>query len=129
MGFGLSTDTAHAAETVKGLLSELQRVQDQPIEGADLARAKLNAVAEIVSAEEAGSGSISLLESLAASGLSLRHHEELAQSIERVSEADVQAAAKKYFTTNTVQIAVVGEPSLADSLRALGIGEVRVVRE
>ena len=123
-----SADTAHAADTVKGLLAELQRIQNEPIEAAELERAKLHAASGLLVVDNSASG-FGLLQSLAIYGLPLGHFEQLALRIEATTEADVQAAATKSFTTGSVQIAVVGDPSLADSLRALGIGEVTVRRE
>lgn len=95
----------------------------QPISAPELRRAKLNAISHRIDGDDVSSGWLVML---ASSGLPLRYYEQLAQQIEAVSESDVQAAAKRYFTTGNVQIAVVGDASLADSLRALGIGEVTV---
>lgn len=120
-----SANTANAVDTVRGLLSELQRVQSQPISVPELERAKLHAGARVAADAGDNGGGLSLL---AALGLPLRHYEDLAQSIERITEADLQAAATKAFGTS-VQMAIVGDPSLADPLRALGVGEVTLRRE
>lgn len=119
-----AANSAHAAETVKGLLTELARIQREPIPAPELDRAKLHAAARVTS-DDGGFGGLS---QLAALGLPLRHYEDLAEGIEAITEADLRAAATRFFGS-TVQVAVVGDPSLAEPLRALGIGDVTIRRD
>jgi predicted Zn-dependent peptidase len=113
-----AVETAHTAQAVKSIVAELSRVRTEPVDEAELARAKSHAADH---ADERA------LATLAVSGLPLGYDEDVAARVDRLTQEDVRAAAHRVLATEVVQIAIVGDPDvIAEPLRALGIAEVTV---
>jgi len=123
-----AVEAAHTAEAVKGLLGELTRAGTQPIEPEELMRAKIHALGELGYEDEGSTDmDLGMLETLATEDLPLDWYGKVASRLESLEEADVREAAARFFTANTAQIAVVGDPDVVvGPLRALGIGDVEV---
>jgi predicted Zn-dependent peptidase len=122
-----AVDTEHTADSVKGLLGELARIGTQPIGAEELVRAKINAGSTLDAAAGKSLSTLFVMEHAAMEHLPADWDDRDTGRIEALQEADVRAAASRYLTPDTAQIAIVGDPDvIVGPLRALGIGDVVV---
>jgi zinc protease len=100
------------ADAERALLAELKRVQDEPVSQAELDKAKVQLLANIIRERETSNGKAAALGNAAVlMGDAKRVNTDVAK-LQAVTAADVQRVMKKYFTdTNRVVINYQSEPA------------------
>lgn len=120
-------ETAKTIDAMRGLFVELERLRHEPLTDAELDAAKMRTSIDLDSGSTRG-----LARHLAraiAEGLSQEHVVTRNARIDAVTAEAVRAVAERYLVRDDARIVVVGDASrIADGLRALGAGEVTVVR-
>lgn len=113
--FGVSATTEpgeeRAAETA--ILAELRRVQTQPVTAEELARAKRQKEADLVFGRVTTQGRATMYGNDLLTTGDLHFSEKYVDRIRRVTAADVQRVANKYFRTDTYNVAVLRPPLTA----------------
>jgi zinc protease len=114
-----------AAEAVRLVLVQLDRLREAPVTAAELAAAKATLRGRLVSRFETSEATADAVGDLFAHGLPPDAYGALAARLEAVSAADVQAAARHYIDLDDAEIAVVADrPAVEDGLRGLLHGEL-----
>ena len=98
------------------LRAELQRIRDDGISAAELARVKTQAVASRVYKRDSLMGQAMEIGQLEAVGLSWRDEDRLLEGLRAVTAAEVQAVARKYFDDASLTIARLDPLPLAAAL-------------
>jgi zinc protease len=83
------------------LRAELQRVRDEGVSEAELARVKIQALAAKIYARDSLMGQAMTIGQLETIGLSWRDDETLLEGIKTVGAEEVQAVARRYFSDDT----------------------------
>ncbi len=111
---------------LKDLLSELERLRDEPVPEAELADAK-NALVLSLPADFATAGAIAgRLAELAVHGLPDDYWNRYADQVRKVTAADVRRVARGYLDPAKLTIVMVGSPDAAAQLRDLPLGPIEV---
>ncbi|MBR0568272.1 insulinase family protein [Azoarcus sp. L1K30] len=97
---GHSVDELEAA-----LRAELQRIRDEGVSEAELSRVKTQALASKVYKRDSLMGQAMEIGYLEASGLSWRDDDLLLEGLRKVTAAEVQSVAQRYFGDTTLTIA------------------------
>jgi zinc protease len=114
-----------AADAVRMVLVQLERLRDAPVTAGELAAAKATLRGRLVSRFETSEATADAIADLFAHGLPPDAYGALAARLEAVTAADVQAAARRYIDLNDAEIAVVADRSaVEDGLRGLLHGEL-----
>ncbi|MBU1645392.1 MAG: insulinase family protein [Gammaproteobacteria bacterium] len=95
------------AELESALRAELKRVQDEGVSPEELARVKTQTIASQVYKRDSMMAQAMEIGGLEASGHHWRDIDKLLEKIRGVTAEEVQAVAKKYFTDDTLTVAVL----------------------
>ena len=90
-----------------GLWQQLKQLQDHPPSAAELARVRAQVVAAEVYAQDSITSQATLIGQLETVGLSWRIREDDLAALSAVTPADIQAAAKKFFSKTRLTTAYV----------------------
>ena len=90
-----------------GLWQQLKQLQDNPPSAAELARVRAQVVAAEVYAQDSITSQATLIGQLETVGLSWRIQEDDLAALSAVTPADIQAAAKKFFSKTRLTTAYV----------------------
>ena len=114
------------ADAERALLAELKRVQEEPVTQAELDKAKVQLLTNIIRERETSNGkAVALGNAAVLMGDAKRVNTDVAK-LQAVSAADVQRVMKKYFTdTNRVVINYQSEPAKEKSGTGATKGEGR----
>jgi zinc protease len=97
------------------LRAELQRIRDEGVSEAELARVKTQAVAGRVYKRDSLMGQAMEIGSLEAAGLSWRDEDTLLAGLRAVTAAEVQAVATRYFDDDSLSVARLDPQPLDES--------------
>jgi zinc protease len=100
-------------ELEAALRSEIKRVQKDGVSEQELKRAKAQLLASEVYKLDSMFGQAMEIGQTEAVGLSYKQLDRMLEKLQKVSAAEVQAVAKKYFTDDTLTIGVL-EPQALD---------------
>ncbi len=118
-----SVETRRTAEAVQGLLTELDRLESAPIDGAELARARGLALPD----EGEHAAAARELVATAAYGLPADAARARSRAIAVVTSAQVTRVAAKYLASSRRVITIVGDASrIVRPLQQLGLADVVV---
>ncbi len=104
------------AELEGALRAELQRIRDDGVSEAELARVKAQAVASRVYKRDSLMGQAMEIGYLESAGLSWRDEDRLLEGLRAVTADEVQAVAKRYFGDDSLTVARL-EPQPATATR------------
>ncbi len=95
------------AELEAALRAELKRVQDEGISAEELARVKVQLVASQVYKRDSLMAQAMEIGGVEATGMHWRHIDLMLEKVKSITAEDVQAVAKKYFSDDTLTVAVL----------------------
>ncbi|MDP1611130.1 MAG: pitrilysin family protein [Sulfuritalea sp.] len=113
------------ADLEAALRAELKRVQDEGVSPEELARVKIQSVAAQIYKHDSLMAQAMEIGGLEASGLAWSDLDMLLEKLKSVTAEEVQAVAKKYFTDDTLSIAVLDPQPLEQSKPKQPSGAVR----
>ncbi|MDP3513489.1 MAG: pitrilysin family protein [Sulfuritalea sp.] len=113
------------AELEAALRAEIKRVQDEGVSPEELARVKTQSIAAQIYKRDSLMAQAMEIGSLEAAGVSWRDIDVLLEKLKSVSSDEVQAVAKKYFTDDTLSIAVLDPQPLENDKHKKPSGAVR----
>jgi zinc protease len=113
------------AELEAALRAELKRVQDEGVSAEELARVKTQSIAAQTYKRDSLMAQAMEIGGMEASGLNWRDIDTLLEKLKTVTAEEVQAVAKKYFTDDTLSIAVLDPQPIEQSKPRKPSGAVR----
>ncbi|MBI3095450.1 MAG: insulinase family protein [Rhodocyclales bacterium] len=113
------------AELEAALRAEIKRVQDEGVSAEELARVKTQSIAAQIYKRDSLMAQAMEIGGLEAAGLSWRDIDVLLEKLKSVSAEEVQAVAKKYFSDDTLSIAVLDPQPLDNDKHKKPSGAVR----
>ena len=113
------------AELEAALRAELKRVQDEGVSAEELARVKTQSIAAQTYKRDSLMAQAMEIGGLEASGMNWRDIDTLLEKLKTVTAEEVQAVAKKYFTDDTLSIAVLDPQPVEQSKPRKPSGPVR----
>jgi zinc protease len=113
------------AELEAALRAELKRVQDEGVSAEELARVKTQSIAAQIYKRDSLMAQAMEIGGIEASGLNWRDIDLLLEKLKSVTAEDVQAVAKKYFSDDTLSIAVLDPQPVENSKPRKPSGAVR----
>lgn len=124
---GAAIDTVRTVDALKGLFSELERLEKEPLTDAELAAAKVRTHFDLEHGTAHG-----LARTLAyaiGKGLPPSYVITFNGKVDALTAEDVRAAAERRLTKDELRVVLVGDASkILDGVRALGLGDVVVRR-
>lgn len=122
-----AVETPRTADSLAGIVTEIERLRTEPLEAAELDGAKTKALYGDTGRSNHGIGA--LLAHAAAAGLPAAHVAEHASRRSALSAEDVRAAAERRLDPKDRCIVVVGDAAeIVKGIEALGLGAVDVAR-
>jgi zinc protease len=109
---------------LKDLIAEITRIRQEPVPEKELQDRKRGMIASFALSLESPAAMLNNHVTRWLSGLPADFWDTYPQRIMAVTQAQVQAAAKKYLDPSRLQIVAVGDPSKVDVFRAFGPVEV-----
>ena len=113
------------AELEAALRAEIKRVQDEGVSAEELARVKTQSIAAQIYKRDSLMAQAMEIGGLEAAGVSWRYIDVLLEKLKSVSSDEVQAVAKKYFSDDTLSIAVLDPQPLENDKHKKPSGAVR----
>ncbi|MDP2135462.1 MAG: pitrilysin family protein, partial [Sulfuritalea sp.] len=113
------------ADLEAALRAEIKRVQDEGVSAEELARVKTQSIAAQIYKRDSLMAQAMDIGGLEAAGVSWRDLDVLLEKLKSVTSEEVQAVAKKYFTDDTLSIAVLDPQPLENSKPKKPFGAVR----
>jgi zinc protease len=113
------------AELEAALRAELKRVQDEGVSAEELARVKTQSIAAQIYKRDSLMAQAMEIGGIEASGLSWRDIDLLLEKLKSVTAEEVQAVARKYFSDDTLTIAVLDPQPVENSKPRRPSGAVR----
>ena len=113
------------AELEAALRAEIKRIQDEGVSAEELARVKTQSIAAQIYKRDSLMAQAMEIGSLEAAGVSWRDIDVLLEKLKSVSSDEVQAVAKKYFSDDTLSIAVLDPQPLENDKHKKPSGAVR----
>ncbi|MDP2822390.1 MAG: pitrilysin family protein [Sulfuritalea sp.] len=113
------------AELEAALRAEIKRVQDDGVSAEELARVKTQSIAAQIYKRDSLMAQAMEIGGAEAAGVSWRDIDTLLEKLKTVTAEEVQAVAKKYFTDDTLSIAVLDPQPLENSKPKKPSGAVR----
>ena len=113
------------AELEAALRAEIKRIQDEGVSAEELARVKTQSIAAQIYKRDSLMAQAMEIGGLEAAGVSWRDIDVLLEKLKSVSSEEVQAVAKKYFSDDTLSIAVLDPQPLENSKPKKPSGAVR----
>ncbi|MDZ4253656.1 MAG: pitrilysin family protein [Sulfuritalea sp.] len=113
------------AELEAALRAEIKRVQDEGVSAEELARVKTQSIAAQIYKRDSLMAQAMEIGGLEAAGVSWRDIDVLLEKLKSVSAEEVQAVAKKYFSDDTLSIAVLDPQPLENDKHNKPSGAVR----
>ncbi len=124
-----SVHTVATADAVRDSLNELEAIRgSRPVSGAELLLAKASLTRGYPRGFETAQQVARSVAQLALYGLADTYFAEFVAKVNVVSDADVTRVARQYLDPSQLITLVVGDyPTIGESLRGLGLGELRVL--
>lgn len=124
-----SVHTAATADAIRDALNELEAIRSwRPVSGAELSLAKASITRGYPRSFETAQQVARSVAQLALYGLPDNYLVEFVPTVHAVDEADVTRVARQYLDPSQLTTLVVGDyPVIGEPLRALGLGEPRVL--
>ena len=113
------------AELEAALRAEVKRVQDEGVSAEELARVKTQSIAAQIYKRDSLMAQAMEIGGAEAAGVPWRDIDTLLEKLKTVTAEEVQAVAKKYFTDDTLSIAVLDPQPLENSKPKKPSGAVR----
>ena len=113
------------AELEAALRAEIKRIQDEGVSAEELARVKTQSIAAQIYKRDSLMAQAMEIGGLEAAGVSWRDIDVLLEKLKSVSSEEVQAVAKKYFSDDTLSIAVLDPQPLENAKQKKPSGAVR----
>jgi zinc protease len=113
------------AELEAALRAELKRIQDEGVSAEELARVKTQSIAAQTYKRDSLMAQAMEIGGIEATGLNWRDIDTLLEKLKTVTAEEVQAVAKKYFTDDTLSIAVLDPQAVEQSKPRRPSGAVR----
>ena len=113
------------AELEAALRAELKRIQDEGVSAEELARVKTQSIAAQTYKRDSLMAQAMEIGGIEATGLNWRDVDTLLEKLKTVTAEEVQAVAKKYFTDDTLSIAVLDPQAVEQSKPRRPSGAVR----
>ncbi|MFH1871991.1 MAG: pitrilysin family protein [Pseudomonadota bacterium] len=113
------------AELEAALRAEIKRIQDEGVSAEELARVKTQSIAAQIYKRDSLMAQAMEIGGLEAAGVSWRDIDVLLEKLKSVSSEEVQAVAKKYFSDDTLSIAVLDPQPIENSKHKKPSGAVR----
>ena len=113
------------AELEAALRAELKRVQDEGVSAEELARVKTQSIAAQIYKRDSLMAQAMEIGGIEATGLSWRDVDPLLEKLKSVTAEEVQAVARKYFSDDTLSIAVLDPQPIENSKPRKPSGAVR----
>ena len=113
------------AELEAALRAELKRIQDDGVSADELARVKTQAIAAQTYKRDSLMAQAMEIGGLEATGMHWRDIDTLLDKLKTVTAEEVQAVAKKYFTDDTLTVAVLDPQPVEQSKPRKPSGAVR----
>jgi zinc protease len=113
------------AELEAALRAELKRIQDEGVSAEELARVKTQSIAAQTYKRDSLMAQAMEIGGIEATGLNWRDVDTLLEKLKTVTAEEVQAVAKKYFTDDTLSIAVLDPQAVEQSKPRKPSGAVR----
>lgn len=113
------------AELEAALRAEIKRIQDEGVSAEELARVKTQSIAAQIYKRDSLMAQAMEIGGLEAAGVSWRDIDVLLEKLKSVSSEEVQAVAKKYFSDDTLSIAVLDPQPLENGKHMKPSGAVR----
>jgi zinc protease len=113
------------ADLEAALRAELKRIQDEGVSAEELARVKTQSIAAQIYKRDSLMAQAMEIGGIEATGLSWRDLDILLEKLKSVTPEEVQAVARKYFTDDTLTIAVLDPQPLDQSKPKQPSGAVR----
>jgi zinc protease len=113
------------AELESALRAEVKRVQDEGVSAEELARVKTQSIAAQIYKRDSLMAQAMEIGGAEAAGVPWRDIDTLLEKLKTVTAEEVQAVAKKYFTDDTLSIAVLDPQPLENSKPKKPSGAVR----
>jgi len=113
------------ADLEAALRAEIKRIQDDGVSAEELARVKIQSIAAQIYKRDSLMAQAMEIGGVEAAGQSWRDIDTLLEKIKSVTAEEVQAVAKKYFTDDTLSIAVLDPQPVDQSKPKKPSGAVR----
>ena len=113
------------AELEAALRAEIKRVQDEGVSAEELARVKTQSIAAQIYKRDSLMAQAMEIGGIEATGLSWRDIDLLLEKLKGVTAEEVQAVARKYFSDDTLSIAVLDPQPVENSKPRKPSGAVR----
>lgn len=130
--YGVPSQSHTPQQLKQAFLTEVQRLQQQPVSAAELARAKIAIEASHIYQQDSIDAQATELGQFAALGLPWQSIDQFVPNIEAVTPAQIQAVAKKYFVPTRLTTAsvfptagVANTSTTPPSLPSIGAGHVQ----
>ncbi len=124
-GASASVRTPVTEPAVREFIHEFERLQDEPVSGNDLERAKRSIVGSFALTLESPQGILGRTLELVQNDLPLDYWDTYPLRIQAVTAADVQRVAKQYLGKNRIQLIAVGERiQIEEGLKKFGPIEI-----
>jgi len=114
-----------AQDAVDELRAEIKRIQDEGVSTEELARVKIQSIAAQIYKRDSLMAQAMEIGGAEAAGQSWRDIDTLLEKIKTVTSEEVQAVARKYFTDDTLSIAVLDPQPVDQSKPKKPSGAVR----
>ena len=122
---GQPSEGKTVAELEAALRAEIKRIQDEGVSAEELARVKTQSIAAQTYKRDSLMAQAMEIGGAEASGLHWRDIDTLLEKLKTVTAEEVQAVAKKYFTDDTLSIAVLDPQPIEQSKPRRPSGAVR----
>ena len=111
------------AEAIVEVVKEIERMRDEPVQEQELSLAKSYLDGVFPIRFETTSAVAGALANQVIFGLPNDYFDTYRDNIRKVTVSSVQRAAKSHLHPDRLQVAVVGDPSVGNKLKALGFGD------
>jgi len=110
-------------DALRDLLAEVKRLRDEPVPDKELQDKKRGLISRFALSLESPQTVLQNHVSLRTYKLPVDYWDKYPERVSAVTQADVQAAAKKYLDPSRLQIVIVGDPKIGDLLKKYGTVE------
>ena len=110
-------------DALRDLLAEVKRLRDEPAPDKELQDKKRGLISRFALSLESPQTVLQNHVSLRTYKLPVDYWDKYPERVSAVTQADVQAAAKKYLDPSRLQIVIVGDPKIGDLLKKYGTVE------
>jgi zinc protease len=106
---------------LKEMLSELNKIVDEPLTEAEVAKGKSLLAYNLVESLQRSELTAALIGELVITGMPVDYLKQVVPRLQALTAAEVQAAAKRALDPKTMTITVVGDPGVVGQFEAAGL--------